>query len=497
MAAIAFCSVVSAVRALPTRLLGRALLAGSAALLAAPLAWAAPIDEETKVDPTKQVSARRPQIVIDAIELFESQKRDEAFAKLKEAKQQHDFLPPVKVMMANLFFSDKPAQPALGKMLLEQAVSDEESAKDPEAHLILGDIAFRERRVSDAELQYAEGARLVKELQSDAERKKDLQAQYWAGMAAVQQQRERWANAQKAIGEYIKLKPEDGNAHRQLASILFQLKRPEAEVVDELKAAVKLNPQIASPALVMASLYQQSKNLLGGEVANSKTEEWLNRAIKETPKIAQPYVAMGKFYWDQGNYEQAEKFVSQGQKLDPRYLDVKIFLARIARYRGNFDKAEQMLEEIVKDAPSNAEANNELALTLADRPNKSNDKRKRALNLAKLNLDADPQNPELAATLGWILLQMDQLDEAQRAFSMATQGRNLSRDNAYYLARFRHRRGSSADARKIVESALSAAGPFANKAEAEKFLKELGPTRATDKPKAEAKPAAATKASDK
>ena len=466
-------------------------------LCLAPLGMAAPIDEETKVDPNKQPSAKRPQVVIDAIELFESQKREEAFEKLKEAKAQHDFLPPVKVMMANLFFTDKPVQPAMGKMLLEQAVSDEDSASDPEAHLILGDIAFRERRVSDAELQYAEGARLLKESKVDADRKTDMQAQYWAGMAAVHQQRNKWTEARKATLEFIKLKPADGNAHRQLAGILFQLKQPEAEVLAELKTAVKLNPQLASPALLMASFYQQSRNLYEADAVAKKTEEWLTKAMKESPQNVQPYVALGKLYWDQGNYEQAEKFVSQGQKIDPRYIDVKIFLARIARYRGNFDKAEQILEEIVKDSPSNIEANNELALTLADRPTKSSDKKKRALSLAKISLDADPQNPELAATLGWILLQLDQLDEAQRAFTIATQGRTLSRDNAYYVARFQHRRGNSVDARKIVETALNATGPFANKAEAEKFKKELGPAKTIEKSKAEAKPAAVKKTDEK
>src|SRR6185295_3976709 len=89
--------------------------------------FAAPISKpKDKAKPT----AQRPQLVLDAIALFEGGKYQEAFAKLEKAKKDHAQLSPARVMMANLYFSDNPPQVQAGRVLLEQEVASEPKEKD-------------------------------------------------------------------------------------------------------------------------------------------------------------------------------------------------------------------------------------------------------------------------------------------------------------------------------------------------------------------------------
>jgi hypothetical protein len=76
---------------------------------------------------------------------------------LERARQENPHLAPAEIMLANMFFSDE--QPNRGREILEQAAV--KNPTDPEPHLIFGDLAFRQGRLSDAQVQYERGGQLT------------------------------------------------------------------------------------------------------------------------------------------------------------------------------------------------------------------------------------------------------------------------------------------------------------------------------------------------
>src|SRR5207253_1170194 len=61
----------------------------------------------------------RPAEITEALTRFEAGKPDEAFKLLEEASPKHPELPPARVMLANMYFSE--SQPASGRAELERA----------------------------------------------------------------------------------------------------------------------------------------------------------------------------------------------------------------------------------------------------------------------------------------------------------------------------------------------------------------------------------------
>src|SRR5262245_30194308 len=91
-----------------------------------------------------------PEQVRRAIAAFQRGDQDGALRWLKRAQKEHPDLAPAEIMLANMYFSNE--QFAKGRELLEQATTMHPT--DPEPHLIFGDLAWREQRLSDAQLQY-------------------------------------------------------------------------------------------------------------------------------------------------------------------------------------------------------------------------------------------------------------------------------------------------------------------------------------------------------
>ena len=99
----------------------------------------------------------KSQEIADAVARFKDRDFDGALKLLKEAVKKNADLPPAQVILAQLFSQ---ANIPMGvRNALEQTVV--ESADDPEAYVIMGDIALRERQVTAASLLYAKAASLI------------------------------------------------------------------------------------------------------------------------------------------------------------------------------------------------------------------------------------------------------------------------------------------------------------------------------------------------
>jgi uncharacterized protein HemY len=103
----------------------------------------------------------------------------------------------------------------------------------------------------------------------------------------------------------------------------------------------------------------------------------------------------------------------------------------------------------------------------------SESKHQRALELAGSNARQFPQLPEIASTHGWVLYKLGRLDDAERAFRIASSAKAPSLDTACYLARLSVDRGRGAEARQLLENALKSNRLFMFRQEAQDLLKQL------------------------
>ncbi|HEV2971130.1 MAG TPA: tetratricopeptide repeat protein [Pirellulales bacterium] len=419
---------------------------------------AAPI-ERNPTTPEQAPAAKRPQEVLDAIKRFEGGNPEGAFELLKAASAKNASLAPPRVMLANLFFSDR--QKAAGLEQLELAVL--ESPDDPEPHLIFGDIAVFERRLSDAEAQFAASGPLLAKYSADAGRKASLTSQYYLGLAMVAKMRGQWGAAQKQLAILLDAQPKNSTAHRRMAEALIGAGKTD-EALKELQAAVKADPSLPPAASLMAEIYRQ--------IGNSKeVEKWLTRAVEESPHDVRARLAMGKWWLDQGELDEAAAEFAAAEKIDPSSLEVKLAVGTVARLQHDDTRAQHQFESVLEQAPGSFSASNQLALLLAEQTDSS--KLRRALEMAEGNLRAAPQSGEAESTLGWIEFKLGKTDEAERHLRAAAARGSISRDTAYFIAKVEFDRGQRDESLRMLRQAVGGRGPFAYAEESKRWLAKL------------------------
>ena len=129
----------------------------------------------------------------EAAKAFGQRKFDDATRLLEKAAKAHSELPPPPAVMADWFA--RVNQPAAMRQSLEQAVKN--YAADPQAYIMLGNLALSEGRLTDAELEFAKAQELLNTFTKSAERKKLLEPATIIGLAGVAEARQKWGEAQK------------------------------------------------------------------------------------------------------------------------------------------------------------------------------------------------------------------------------------------------------------------------------------------------------------
>jgi tetratricopeptide (TPR) repeat protein len=434
----------------------------AAAIVVAVSGWAgggplraAPIERSptTAHEPT---SDKRPPEVLEAIKRFEGGNTEKAFELLKAASAKYPNLAPPRVMLANMYFSDR--QRAAGLQQLELAVV--ESPEDPEPHLIFGDIAVFERRVSDAEAQYEAGRASLTRYSADAKRKSALTSQCQLGLATVAKMRGRWDAVQKQLSLLLEAQPQNASAHERLAEALIAIGKPD-EALKELQTAVKADAKLPPAPMLMAEINRQAGK--GAEV-----EKWLTRAVQEAPQDVRTRLAMAKWFLDEGQLEKAAAEFDEAEKIDPKSIEVKLGIGTVARFRHDYAKARQYFDAVLEQMPGNFSASNQLALLLADQADRS--KLPQALEIATANLQSAPQNSEAESTLGWVYYKLNKLDDAERHLRASAARGIFSRDTAYFVAKLTFDRGQRDESLSLLRQAVKDRGPFAHAEEAAHWL---------------------------
>jgi tetratricopeptide (TPR) repeat protein len=424
------------------------------------------------------------QDVKDAITRFRYNDVAGATDLLKRARQKNTKMPPVEVLLAKLWGAA--GQPNNARIELEQAVMA--YPDDPDAYLYFADLALAEHRVTDAEAELLKAKSLVDNIKENSKRKRNFDIRLNSLLAAVAESRNQWQEALPYLKAWLDIDANNALVHMRLARTLFELGKTK-EAYDEYVAAQKIDPKSINPYIALAELYEQNKD-------RDHARESIGYAVQQNPKDLAVHLQAARWGLTTNQLNEAQKYADQALAIDPNSLEAIILRGVIARFTGNLDKAQTLLEKAVQQAPANIEASNQLALVLIESPNKAN--QDRAMQIAELNLKATAQgdrvNPEIAATLAWVMYKLGDTNKAEQILQQVLSVGSISPDTAFYVGTILQDRGKADEAIKVLSKALETTAPFAQRQATSELLQKLEKEQKENKDKDKDKGGSATPA---
>jgi putative PEP-CTERM system TPR-repeat lipoprotein len=168
-----------------------------------------------------------------------------------------------------------------------------------------------------------------------------------------------------------------------------------------------------------------------------------------------------------GHVKDADSLVQQWIATHPNDSDTRVYLARTYATRGDRKQAIALYEALVKGNPNHVAALNNLALLYLE----ENDARAQAI--AEQVYKLKPASPEVADTLGWVLLQRGDTNKGLEMLQKASSIAKSNPEIRYHLAVAFAKTGDAAQARRELQKLLAPGTPFTQREAAQKLLQSL------------------------
>lgn len=429
-----------------------------------------PFTVENLVGDSVSLSNQQYPEVDQALKRFKNSDPVGAREYLEQAKQKYAKLPPVDLLMAKLWVFARNGEQA--RAALEQTVT--KHPNDPEAYLLLADLAFAEGRTTEAHALFEKAQGLVGSFSENPKRRNNFDIRVLAGLGAVHERRQQWDQAVPLLTKWVELDPDSAAAHSRMGITLFQMDKPQ-EALAEFKKSRELRPDSSHPYVMLGQLFTQKQQLDKARIA-------FEQAFKEDGKNEATARAYAEWLVQQSEFDKAQTIAAAMRQNQPNSLSALMLDGVIAKMRNQPEAAEEALTKVLSIDPSNAGAINLLALILSESPNLA--QQEKALRYAQMNAERFPNNAQANITLSWILAKLNRSAESDQFLTRAVQAGNLNADSAFLVARILVAKGQKDQARKAIEQVLAQAGQgmFMYRKEAEALLKELGGTVPTATP---------------
>ena len=244
----------------------------------------------------------------------------------------------------------------------------------------------------------------------------------------------------------IELYPDDAIPHNNLGWYYQNMGNYE-KAVEEYKIALRIDPyfMISNNGLVWTYLECL------GQIDSAMN--WVNRMIKYVPDNPWGYYYLGSTYVGMDDLEQAEAAYLKAKELDPDFYENHFRLAHVYRLQGKYDKAIEVLEEILCDDPENKFPHYVIGVNYT-RIGKSEDARNHFLEYKKIAekwLADFPDNPETFISNGILLTW---LGEKDAGWEIGQRALELDSTIHYQYARLLTIQGRKSEALDHLEKAL-------------------------------------------
>lgn len=299
--------------------------------------------------------------------------------------------------------------------------------------------------------------------------------------------------ALETYSKLVNVVPKSALAQMRLASAHMALKN-DAAAADDLKRAVEVQPDFVQARVAQVELATRRGNIdeavgfarqaqkqagpaaalgyvLEGDVQVSQKKPALAlppyQKAYELSQSPQVLLKLAAVMQQAGKAKEAQALVAQFQKQHPGEPASALFLAEKQLADKQFKAAIALLEPVVRQAPNNPVALNNLAWAYQQ------EKDPRAVATAEQALKASNDNPAVMDTLGWMLAEKGDTARALPLLQKAATLAPNAPDIQYHLAVGQAKSGDKAGARKTLDKLLSQNRPFAQLEDARALLKTL------------------------
>lgn len=282
------------------------------------------------------------------------------------------------------------------------------------------------------------------------------------------------AGALESYSKLANLQPKAAMPHLRLAAAHGLLKNQPA-VLDDLKRAVSLDPDLLPARQAMAQYYvQQGKPDEALKVARSMQERDSTRAAgyvlegdihatgKQLPQAIPAYqkalaetkspemaVRLAYVYAQTGKTAELNQLVTGWQKTNPGDVTVPAFVSEKYLERKDFKGAIAILEKTSAAVPNNPAVLNNLAWAYHQV------KDPRALDTAKRAVGLAGNHPAILDTAGWIMVERGDTDGGLALLRKASAAAPKSQDIRYHLAAALAKSGDKAAARTELNKIIN------------------------------------------
>lgn len=398
--------------------------------------------------------------------LFKNSDFNGSLEKLKEICKSQPQLAPPRIILAQWLARAQMADAV--RLSLDMATI--ETPEDPEAYLLLGEIALRQRERAAAALFFEKGATLLQKYSTNADRKRLMQISLFRTLTALAEVREDWTRMEQMIDQRIALEGKLPLLLRQKAVALFRQKRDQ-DSLNLLYEADKLEENAENKGMPADAIFSQLCLSRGDEDSRKQAKVFLESALKKNPNSKDVLGLSVSMRMAENDISEARQLADKLLSDDPQSVPAKRLVATIALFQKDYATAEKLFQEVVVATPSDTQSTNGLALALCEQDDKA--KLQRAAEYAAENVRKENRNADFLGTLGWIFFKAGDMQRAGQALQQAAAQGNITSQTAYYLAEFLKKDGKNDQAKQILEAALKNTRPFAKRADATALLTEL------------------------
>lgn len=335
----------------------------------------------------------------------------------------------------------------IGSLLVQALLADEA----PDIALEIATL-LRQQYADQPEPLYAHGLALLANDHYSAavdtlQTLTDLQphdVETWKLLASAQIQKDDLQAAMLALNQAVSLAP-DHLAVRVIRAEVYLLSEQFQAALDEALAIQSIAPEQAVGYKLEGDVYMQR-----GEYAAAV--EVYQVAFEHEP-TAETVLLLNSAHWLDGNPIEAMSILRRWTAIAPENTMVRLQLAMQLQQLGDIHNAREEYKQLLKLAPQNLIALNNLAWLYLDYdPQHSVELAEQALALA-------PERGEVADTLGWALVQTDQSERAVEVLQRAAAAAGHIPQIRYHLAVAQYHAGDLESARGVLATLMDESLP--------------------------------------
>jgi tetratricopeptide (TPR) repeat protein len=249
--------------------------------------------------------------------------------------------------------------------------------------------------------------------------------------------------AEKSFEQSLQDDPAHVPAMRALG-VLYEMQHRNVE-----KLIARLQQQIqASPQPLY---YDMLGMVYMGARKHEAAEAAFQSELQKTPKAATAYVQLARLYVLEGRFPEAIHNAEQATQMQPGFLPAYFLLGEAYDKSGEYHKAEQAYEELLKKAPNTPSALNNLAWLYSEHEGNLDV----ALDMAQRAKQGMPNDPSVTDTLAWIQYRKGLAAIAANDFSDLVRRSPENPTYSFHLGMALLKLGRESEARTALQRALT------------------------------------------